>query len=439
MTQASDIQAVGERIYELADRIYPICRSITGNGVRQTLEILKELVPELEVHEVKSGVKAFDWTVPKEWNIQEAYIENCAGEHLIDFCEHNLHVMGYSLPVDRWVDLEELKNYIFTEPGQPEAIPYVTSYYKERFGFCMSQRQMEKLEPGQYHMVIKSSLEPGSMTYADLILPGETEQEILITTYICHPSMANNECSGPALLTYLIQWLKEREKRKYTYRLVFVPETIGTIVYLSKHYQYMKKNVIAGFNLSCVGDNGAFSMVETRYGNTLADKVMKNILESMETENSENPGVCYSYLKRGSDERQYNSPGIELPVIVFSRTKFGEYEQYHTSLDDMDFISAQGLQESYELLCLALRVLENNCYYKMNILCEPQLGKLNLYPTVSRKGSYKDVKATMDFMAYADGRNDLLDISNLIMVPMTDVLEIAEKLEGCGIISKFVK
>lgn len=278
-------------------------------------------------------------------------------------------------------------------------------------------------------MVIDSELKDGSLTYGEVILPGNSEQEILFSTYICHPSMANNECSGPALLSELLCFLNSLKNRKYTYRCVFVPGTIGSITYLSKNLSYMKEHVIAGFNISCVGDNRCYSMVESRYNDTLADKVMENILKFR------SPFKKYSFLDRGSDERQYNAPGVDLPMVCFCRSKFGEYPEYHTSADNMSLISPEGFQGSYEVLTQVIQALENNAYYKTTVLCEPQLGKRGLYPTISQNGSYDTVRVMSDFIAYADGRNDLIDISNLIGVEIKKLCEIVGILIENGVIS----
>lgn len=328
----------GEEMYNLANKIFPYCRSITGEGVRQTLLDLKDYIgrdggPELKVYEVPSGTQVFDWTVPKEWVIREAYIEDEAGNHIIDMKDHNLHVMGYSTPVDMWADLEELKKNIFTQPDQPDVIPYVTSYYKERFGFCMSENQKNSLKPGKYHMYIESELKDGVLNYAEVVIPGKSDKEVFFSTYFCHPSMANNECSGPVLSAELVRYTASLANRKYTYRFIYIPETIGSITYMSQrdHLQHMKEHMIAGFNLSCVGDDRDYSVVESKYADTLADKVLKNVLKY----HTNNRYSTYSFLKRGSDERQYNAPGIELPVVCYCRSKFGEYPEYHTSADDM--------------------------------------------------------------------------------------------------------
>ncbi|WIW70386.1 DUF4910 domain-containing protein [Anaerosinus gibii] len=421
----------GQNMYQLAKLLFPICRSITGDGVRDTLKILKSIYSDIKIYEVPTGTQVFDWCVPKEWNIRDAYIKNSNGEKILDFQKNNLHVVGYSLPINKKVNLTELKEIIYTQPDQPEVIPYITSYYKERYGFCMSENQKNELLEDEYHIYIDSELKNGSLTYGEIIIPGETKKEIFLSTYICHPSMANNELSGPVVAIYLAKWLANLEKRRYTYRIIFIPETIGSITYLSRNLECLKQNVIAGFNLSCVGDNRTFSYVESRYGNTLADKVAKNILKYYYPDYR-----TYTFLQRGSDERQYNAPGVDLPVCAICRSKYGRYPEYHTSKDDMTLISPEGLQGAYEAYQECIIGLENNYNYKINCLCEPQLGKRGLYPTISQKGGYNEVKAMTDFIAYADGRNDLFDISNIIGVPVKKLIPVVDKLIKNNLITR---
>lgn len=421
-----------EDMYELCKDLFPICRSITGNGVRETLSVLNQVIDEnIKIYEISSGTQVFDWTVPKEWNIKEAYIENSRGQRIIDFQNNNLHVVGYSTPVDKIVDLQELKSIVYTQQDQPDAIPYITSYYKERYGFCMSQNQFNSLQEDNYHIVINSELKNGSLTYGEIIIPGDTKEEVFLSTYICHPSMANNELSGPAVAIYLAKWIKSLKKRRYTYRIIFIPETIGSITYLSKNLPHLKEHVIAGFNLSCVGDNRTFSYVESRYGNTMADKVAKNVLGFYYPDYK-----SYSFLERGSDERQYNAPGVDLPVCAICRSKYAEYPEYHTSKDDLQVISPEGLFGAYEVYKHCILALENNYKYKIKVLCEPQLGKRGLYPTISQKGTYDEVKAMTDFIAYADGTNDVIDISNIIGVPVKDLLIIIKKLKQAELLMR---
>ncbi len=418
----------GEEMYAFAERLFPIGRSLTGEGVRESLALVKEQIPELEIKSVPSGTQAFDWTVPKEWVIRQGYIEDERGERIVDYRESNLHVMGYSVPVDRYVSLEELLQYIKVEEGQPEVIPYVTSYYSPRYAFCMSKEQRDALKPGIYHMVIDSDLFDGVLNYGELLLPGESEKEVLLSTYICHPSMANNELSGPAVVTWLVKWLKGLDRR-LSYRIVIIPETIGSIVYLSKNLSTLKKRVIAGFVLTCVGDERAYSYLETRKGDTLTDRVMKNVLGFAHPDY-----LTYSYLERGSDERQYNAPGVDLPVCDFCRSKYGEYPEYHTSADDMSLISPQGLEDSLEVMKQVISALEYNRYYRVTCLCEPQLGKRGLYPTVSRKGIYEEVKKMTNLIAYSDGSEDLIQISSRIHVPVKELIPMVKTLCEAGLL-----
>jgi aminopeptidase-like protein len=411
----------GTDMYNLMARLFPICRSITGNGVRESLEIISEIVP-LTIHEVPTGTSVFDWTVPKEWNIRDAFIEDEEGNKIVDFKKNNLHVVGYSAPIDICIDLSELQTHLYSLENQPDAIPYITSYYSERWGFCISHHQREQLKNGKYHVYIDSELKEGSLTYGEIIIPGELQEEIFLSTYICHPSMANNELSGPVLATYLAKWLAS-SPRKYTYRTVFIPETIGSITYLSRNLETMKQNIIAGFNLTCVGDERTFSFIPSRYGNTLADKVALNILQYKYPEFNK-----YTFLDRGSDERQYCSPAVDLPVVSIMRSKYGEYPQYHTSLDNMDIVTPKGLNDSYIMYKDCIELLERNEKYKVNCYGEPQLGKRGLYPTLSTKESGDIVRNMMNLIAYADGLNDLIDISNIIGVPADVLYPIIEKL-----------
>lgn len=413
----------GQVMYDLAKQLFPICRSITGNGFRESLNILKEIVPDIQTHEVPSGTEVFDWTVPQEWNIYDAYIETLDGRRVIDFKECNLHILGYSTPIDKIIGRDELLEHIYTQPEQPDWIPYVTSYYKERWGFCMSENQKQTMKDELYHVVIKSTLAPGSLTYGDLVIPGETEEEILFSTYLCHPSMANNELSGPVVQTELIKYVKALKNRRYTYRFVFIPETIGSITYCSRNLDVLKQNTKAGFVLSCVGDDLDYSIIESRYADTLADRVLKNVLKYHYPEYK-----TYSFLKRGSDEREYCAPGIDLPVCGVCRTKYGVYPEYHTSADNMNFISPEGLNGAYQLMVKVINALEYNYHYKVLCKGEPQLGKRGLYPTISQKGSYDSVLAMKDLLAYADGRNDFIGISEIINQPVDVLIPIINKM-----------
>ncbi|WP_224752611.1 DUF4910 domain-containing protein [Metabacillus arenae] len=416
-------------MHQLMKKLYPICRSITGDGVRETLRIIQEVIP-LKINEVPSGTKVFDWEIPKEWNIRDAYILDEDGNRVVDFKKNNLHVISYSIPVDKVVTLEELQNHLYSLEDQPDAIPYITSYYKERWGFCISHNQRKKLKEGKYRVYIDSELKEGSLTYGELIIPGECEEEIFLSTYVCHPSMANNELSGPVLTTYLAKWIISRP-RKYTLRIIFIPETIGSITYLSRNLAEMKKNIIAGYNISCVGDERGYSYLSSRDGNTLADRVAINILTFNKLD-----FITYSFLERGSDERQYCSPGIDLPVASIMRSKFGEYPEYHTSLDNLELVTAAGLQGSLDIYKQCIELIERNETYKVNCFGEPQLGKRGLYPTLSTKESGRIVRDMMNFLAYADGEKDLVEISQLIHVPVWELFPIIDKLYQNDLISK---
>jgi aminopeptidase-like protein len=415
---------LGEEIYNLCTDLFPICRSITGAGVRQTLNILQHYLPGLKIYEIPSGTQAYDWIVPQEWTINDAYILDPSGKKIVDFHTTNLSVLGYSAPINTTLSLDQLQEHLHSLPNQPDAIPYVTSYYQPRWGFCLSHRQREALQPGQYTVFIDSSFSNGSLTYGELIIPGKTEREILLSTYICHPSMANNELSGPTVTTYLAKWLLTLEERKFTYRIIFIPETIGSIAYLSRNFDVMKQNTIAGFNITCIGDDKAYSFLPSRLGKSLADRVALHVLKHLHPE-----FVQYSFLDRGSDERQYCSPGIDLPVVSVMRTKYGEFPEYHTSLDNLEFISPAGLLGGYEVLRHCLMCIEDNETFQVNVLCEPQLGKRGLYPTLSTKESKQIVKNMMNLIAYCDSGHDLLEIADLIGVPMWELKQIVNALK----------
>jgi aminopeptidase-like protein len=420
-----------QEIYNLCVELFPICRSITGNGVRKTLEIIKNHLPALKTYEIPTGTRAFDWTVPEEWNITEAYIIDPDGQKIVDFQQNNLHVVGYSVPVNRTIDLDELQAHLYSIPEQPEAIPYITSYYQKRWGFCLPHNQRKSLKPGQYQVYIDSSLSKGHLTYGELILPGQTSEEIFLSTYICHPSMANNELSGPAVTTFLAKWLLDQKDRKYSYRIIFIPETIGSIVYLSQNLPEMKARIIAGFNITCIGDERSYSYLASRYGNTLADKIARHVLKHLQPD-----FISYSYLERASDERQYCSPGIDLPVATIMRTKYGAYPEYHTSLDNLDFISPDGLYGGYNILERCLMCLERNEIVKTTVLCEPQLGKRGLYPSLSTKNSQQIVRNMMNLIAYCDGTNDLLSIAEIIEVPMWELFDMVDVLKSHHLLAK---
>lgn len=415
------------QLYDWAQDIFPMNRSITGNGVRETLSYIQQIVPELKVHEVPTGTQAFDWEVPQEWNIRDAYVLNEAGERVIDFKKSNLHVVGYSTPIDEWMDLEDLQKILHSLPKQPDAIPYVTMYYRDGYGFCLSENERQKLAPGKYRAVIDSTKGPGHLTYGEVILPGESEQEVLLSTYVCHPSMGNNETSGIVLATALAKWLSGLERRKYTYRIVFVPEMIGSIVYLSRHLQEMKERTIAGWVLSCVGDDLNYSMLASRHGNTLSDRVTRHAMQNYAPSYSE---FDFKWPNRGSDERHYCAPGVDLPVVVFSRSKYNTYPEYHTSLDNLSFISQEGLAGAFDMMQHCLGIVEANGKPRTTVIGEPRLGPRGLYPTMTSTltNTDKAIRDMMNVLAYADGSVDVIDLAEAIDIDALSCSEVLTKL-----------
>ena len=423
---------IGKSIHDFAKELWGLNRSLTGEGNRLTLKKITEHLPELEVHGVPSGTNVFDWTVPNEWKVNDAFILTPSGEKICHFKENNLYLVGYSRPVNAKISLQDLKKRLHSIPEQAGAVPYITSYYGDYWGFCISQDQLNLLEDGIYHVVIDTELFLGEMNYGELVLPGTSTDEVLLSTYICHPSMANNELSGPVTLTFLAKWLQTFEKLKKTYRFVFVPETIGSVAYIARNLENLKDNTIAGFNVSCVGDNRAYSYIPSRNGDTLADEIAKHVLFW-----TDDKYIKYSWLDRGSDERQYCSPGVDLPMATICRSKFGEYPEYHTSLDDLDnVVTADGLQGSYDLLQKMLTAIEGNNYYKCNTICEPQMSKRNLYPEISTKDTRITVAFMMDIISYCDGTYSLLEIAEILSVPIWSLYPLIDTLLEKKVISQ---
>lgn len=418
----------GDLIYEWVKKLFPLNRSLTGEGVRQTLRFIKHITPEFTIKQIPTGTKCFDWEVPREYNCKEAYIITPSGEKICDFSVNNLHLMGYSIPVRQELSLQDLKPHIYTLKDQPNAIPYITSYYKERWGFCMTHEQFLSLEEGTYKVVIDSELKNGVLNYAEAIFKGKTKQEIFLSSYVCHPSMANNELSGPCVMSALAEFIASLKDKKFTYRLVLIPETIGSICYLSKNIKKMQERIIAGFNLTTIGDDRTYSFVPTRQGDTLADKVARHVLKDVKH-------TQYSFLDRGSDERQYCSSGVDLPVATICRSKYATYPEYHTSLDNLDLVSPAGLFGGFEKLKEAIEILEANEYYKSNFLCEPQLGKRGLYPTLSTKETAAQTRNMMNLIAYADGKHSLIEIAEKINAKAIDLLPIVKTLLKHNVLS----
>ena len=410
-----------------AKDLFPICRSITGNGTRKTLNYFKNINPEFKTIKFSSGKKVFDWLIPLEWNIKDAFFKHENGKKFAEFKKNNLHVVGYSVPIKKTLNKKELIKHIYTQKNQPNVIPYVTSYFKKRWGFCISENQKKKLPKGRYEVLINSSLKIGSLDLIHTILKGKSKQEIFFSSYVCHPSMANNELSGPVILNALMLYIKKKyRKTKFSYRFVLLPETIGSIAYLSKFHKQLKKNVISGFNITCAGDERCYSYVSTPSGSTISDDAVKAAFVGLENTK------YYSFLHRGSNERQYCSPGIDLPIATFCRSK--EYPEYHTNKDDFKVVTEKGLQGSFNTMKIIIDAFELGLYPKTLVKCEPNLGKRGLYPTLSQKGVYKDTKLRMNLIAYSNGKNNIFQLSKFFNVSLEKVCKEYSLLKSNGII-----
>lgn len=414
------------------DRLWPITRSLTGNGNRESLKILSEII-DLEVTEVPCGTQCFDWNVPPEWNIKEAWIKDSKGNIVVDFAKNNLHILGYSEPFQGKLHFEELKSHLYTLPEQPGLIPYLTSYYKRRWGFCLSHNQLIQLDKYEtYEIFIDSSLDDnGTMTIGEAVIKGKSDKEILFSTYICHPSLASNELSGPIVSAFIYNHLKKQANLKYTYRFVFVPETIGSIYSLSVKGEYWKKNLSAGFVITCIGDDGKFTYKRSRIGNSLTDRAVEIILEQTEKDFN-----IVEFSPIGSDERQYCSPGFNLPVGSLMRTMYGKYPEYHTSADNKDLISFEAMEKSVLKYLEVIELIEKNEKYINKMpYCEPQLGKRGLYPTLgSQKGTADYVKVMMWILNLSDGENDLITISEKSKINVKDLFPVVDILIENGIL-----
>lgn len=424
--RSADFENTGKAMYELAKELFPICRSITGQGFRDSLYILDNALGAgggiLQIHSIKSGTKVFDWIVPPEWYIKDAFIITPNGEKICDFKKHNLHVVNYSEGIDKEIELDELQNHLYSLEEKPDAIPYVTSYYKKRWGFCITHNERKKLKQGKYRVFIDAKHdENGVLNYSDFIISSakNSKEEILISTYLCHPSMANNELSGPIVAIYLAKWLLNLKERKYNYRFVIIPETIGSIVYIHKHLKHLQKHTKAGFVLSCLGDDNAYSLVHSPSQNTLSDKVALHTLKNKKNFKE------YSFLDRGSDERQYNAPLVNLGVVGICRTRYSDYNGYHTSKDDLNFISPKGLVGGLKAMQEIILNLEINEIYENTIFCEPNLGKRGLYHTLS---TANDIPLACNFLAYCDGKNDIIDIAEILNMQAYEIQDLLKKI-----------
>jgi aminopeptidase-like protein len=423
LVQELDWTAAGEWMYRLIEELYPLTRSITGDGVRRTLRSLERFLP-LGVEEVPSGTPAFDWIVPKEWNIRDAYVKDGSGRRVIDFQESNLHVVSYSVPVRTKMSLSELKQHLHTLPDRPGAIPYRTSYYQENWGFCLTQECLDGLQDGTYEVCIDSALEDGSLTYGECRIAGERDDEILVSTHVCHPSLCNDNLSGIALVTCLARQLLSCSSR-YSYRFLFIPGTIGSIVWLSRNMEQLSK-IRHGVVVANVGDSGGFTYKRSRRGSAEIDRAVSHVLQHAGVEFQIRDFVPYGY-----DERQYCSPGFDLPVGSLTRTPHGEYPGYHTSEDDLVFVRREALGKSFEVYCRVLELLEDEGRYRsLNPHCEPQLGKRGLYRAM---GGAREVgrlqMALLWVLNQSDGERSLLDIAERAQLPFAEIRDAALLLQ----------
>lgn len=423
---------VKKNIFNLAKKLWPIHRTIVGPGIRSSLKIIRSEQNLLKIKSMKTGHRAYDWKIPHEWKIKNAWIKY-KNKKIIDYKKNNLHIVGHSEGVNKKIKLKYLKSRLHFIKKLPNAIPYVTSYYKKYWGFCLSYNAYKKLLNGKYHVFVDSKFKKGNLNYGELVLKGKTKKEILFSTYICHPSLANNEISGPCVNTFLSKYLQKIPNRYYTYRFIFIPETIGSIAYISKNLVNLKKNLLAGFNISCVGDERAYSYISSRKGDTVADYVAKKILFSTDKKYKK-----YDWFHRGSDERQFCSPGVDLPFCTISRSKFGEYKEYHNSLDVLGkVVTGKGLTTSLELLKKIVIFFEKNYFYNSTFKCEPFMSKRNLYETISIAKKYisgrrgkTSTEILMNVLSLCDGKTDLETIckkNKISKLKLKKTIEILEK------------
>lgn len=432
-----DLRSSGQQMYALAERMWSYPRSLTGGGVRKTLAEIANVIDGLVIHEVPSGTKVSDWVVPNEWNLNRAQLFDANGRVICDTDKNNLHVLGYSIPFKGEVELAELNEHLYSLPNQPDAIPYVTSYYEPRWGFCLSETVRKSLKAGKYFVDIDTTLESGYLTYGDLLLKGSTDSEILITTYVCHPSMANNELSGPVVVSELARYLAQQTNRRYSYRFVFAPETIGAIAYLDKNLEILKSKVKAGFVVTCVGDERAYSLLSTRDGNHAIDQIARHVLTNHAPSFKE-----YPWTARGSDERQYSAPLVDLPIISMMRSKYWEYPEYHTSLDVLgSVVTADGLAGGFDALRRTIEILERDSYPTTCVIGEPMLGRRGLYATIGGGRYSSTPQRVLDVWSYCDGSRSVLEIANTLEISFeeaNDVIELLSSHEIVRLVPRFL-
>lgn len=425
----TDTRSKGEQMHDLMSELYPICRSITGDGVRETLSILKKHIP-LSLHKIRTGATVFDWQVPKEWNIRDAYIKNSQGKKIVDFADSNLHVVNYSIPIHEHMPLSQLKKHLFTLPEHPDWIPYRTSYYKEDWGFCIPHKQFQKLEDDMYEVHIDSTLKKGHLTYGEFYLPGACSDEVLLSTHICHPSLCNDNLSGISVLTFLAKYL-QTQKLRYSYRFLFIPGTIGAIAWLSIN-ELKTKRIKHGLVAVLLGDEGAFTYKKSRRGNAEIDRIVIDVLE-----NNKVPHKIVDYSPYGYDERQFCSPGFNLPVGSLTRTSYGQFPEYHTSADNLDFVKPGALDDSLKVYVDVISMLEKNeKYINTNPKCEPQLGRRKLYDHIGGNNEAADYQMAMLWVLnLSDGEHSLMDISKESGISFRLIREVADKLVDCMLLT----
>lgn len=412
------------------DRLWPINRSVAGPGIPASLDILGELIPTTR-HRFATDSQVFDWTVPREWEVHEAYLVDPDGRRRADFAEHNLHLVAHSVPVRTRMSLDELRPHLHSLPDQPDAIPYVLSLYRESWGFCLAHRELESLPEGEYEVVIDAELRPGHVEIGEAVLEGETAEEVLFSSYLCHPSLANNELSGPLVLSALYERIAAMPHRRMTYRFALTAETIGTLCLLSLRGEHLRNKLAAGFVMTCLGDPGSFTLKTSRRGDTLADRAARAVLRDLGgfSELPFDPG-------NGSDERQYCSPGFNLPVASVMRTMYSLFPEYHTSLDDKDFVSFDAMAASVDAYERIVKAIEGNEVWRSTSPNgEPQLGKRGLYPGTSTKAPL-DVKPTMWMVNFADGDHDVLAIAERSGLSVESLLDAAHKLAAAGLLER---
>jgi len=425
----SDQYATGRTLHEFAAELYPICRSITGKGLRQTLKAIQNRIP-LEILEVPSGTQVFDWVVPKEWNIEDAYIKDSSGQRVVDFQKCNLHVVNYSAPIHATLPLSEIRPHLFSIPSHPEWIPYRTSYYKEDWGFCLSHRQAAAMAGGNYEVCIKSTLEDGHLSYGEYYLPGRLEEEVLVSCHVCHPSLANDNLSGLTVATHLAQLMVGKAHR-YSYRFLFIPGTIGAITWLSRNQQAASR-IRYGLVLAGIGDRGTFHYKKSRRENAEIDRVVTHVLTHAVPSFSILPFSPYGY-----DERQYCSPGFNLPVGCLMRSVWDSFPEYHTSADNMDFLDSESLEESLRVCASIMDVIENNLSYRnLAPFCEPQLGRRGLYPATGGISPELEINARLWVLNLADGQHSLLDIAERSGLPFAVLNDAAGLLLRNGLLAQ---